>query len=797
MPRSLDTGKSGKLISHGSVLRLGGATVSCLLLLFTGVCGLAGCRYSDYFTETIVDQRAAQEGETDPIVINSLTAETRTDKLSARRWDESSEQTSPKENIVVYGSKPNDTHETPHSVFSTSLKAWSFEASDPVRLIYSESAELDHEVEIDEDEKTTAKDTESKTSGGVKSKKENSDQENVAQEQKSSQDDSDKNASEAKVKKDDKNPSSEKSDADNDSKGGSKASGEGDSSDDGSGGGSSASGDGTGDSGSGGNGGGGTGDSEDDGKQEEESGGYDGNVKVYDPNTSRSVLNTCDRIAATGQAAVVVQAIGGEGALCAMDMGTYYGLGDDGKDEWQAGSFSAVFSDEVCGLDGTEGVSAFENDCLLWTGDGSSSSDVTDIDALVKACGENGVILFDQSVAGYEQRFSNAQLAKIEKAGIQLVPIELGTVDGMKAAASAVGEILGESDRKVGEHSSSEMAELYCQEIDAVVTGVLGTHSGGLASPGGENKNEIVTDYSDFPLSKSFVNYGVYGLVCQDYAGSVSYSNEDASYDVSDGILFAYDNWESSSSYFWLQTAGVCEQISSGNCSGDRLRIVWGEQSGNYSLSCFSGYTSPAFAKAVDGPSEAAVFKLCGASKMVGSDRKICYFGCDQMPYVIVKGSSDNDYNGSEVKDAFVRSVRKSGTPYSCLTTTVGMTMDGANAFSSGRVSVADSVLVNPVGLLGDWASSGGSMESVLESVWLAEVYSKAPSNSGYDPSFIYDDDGISDLSVKIDGNTYTTPHEVIGAFYKTFYRYDIDSSRAKADGCSYSDIVPDEGVEG
>lgn len=96
------------------------------------------------------------------------------------------------------------------------------------------------------------------------------------------------------------------------------------------------------------------------------------------------------------------------------------------------------------------------------------------------------------------------------------------------------------------------------------------------------------------------------------------------------------------------------------------------------------------------------------------------------------------------------------------------------------KLAVADVVRVNPAGLAGSWTE--GSMESVLEAVWLTELYSHTASGHPYTPI-----NNMESYSVTINGQQCTDTRTTALAFYRYFYH--LDGSNIEE---VYSDIVPD-----
>ena len=793
MPRAFIAGWMGSRASRVPAWRRGGAALSAVLLAGACACGLAGCRYTDFFTQEVIDQRAENESESvDPIVINSLTATEESDEHSARKWSDTAKQTSNKENLVVYGKKPNTELSAPHSVFSTSLHVFEgLDASDPVKLVYSSDADVDHEVEVKESDEEAEKETESRSSSNEKSE----DEEEKA---------SSKTSEDSKEESSDSSSSKKQSESEETSGGGSKdekSAGDASRGAQESDGGSGSEGGSGGDSGDNDDGEG-TGDEGDSGTDEAEDGAGDSDdpeaPEVYDPSkNSRQRVHKVNSVAAIGQAAVVAQAIGGKGAICAMDSETYYGL-DGTSDAFYASSFGDVFADEL--------EAGFEEDCLLWSGDGTSPDDVIDIDALIEACGENGVIVYDQSVADADERFSAAQQTKIAKKGIQLVPVDLRTVQGMLDAATVIGDALSESEvlAKYG-WDSQDMAQQYSDAVESIVEGVMGTHGGKLASGDDLSYKSVATTYNSF--NASWGQYYVCGVIATDFAtGCVDTTQSDKTNpkDTSSGILFTYLYSGASPQKFWMQVAGVLpttattyfETVNTRSNPNDSITSLMLLDVGTGTTRNLSKWSYPA-----DSPFtrlsawvEDGGGSYCQYARAFDNVDYSSTPGGPFFPYLIVTSSS-NGMTADEVKEAVTSSIKSSDGVYSVVGSYSRNTQyknESHNAFTYDGLSKDDVVIANPCGLLGSWTDTENSMESVLESVWIAHVYSKTPDNSPYDSSSIYGSDGISDLKVKIGGRTCTTLEECVEAFYETFYRYGFGDNGTRT---GYSDVVTDEGV--
>ncbi len=506
----------------------------------------------------------------------------------------------------------------------------------------------------------------------------------------------------------------------------------------------------------------------------DETAGYDGNVTVYDPNNSFSKVNHANQVAATGQAAVLVQMIGGAGALCAMDEDTYYGTNSD-----TVSNFKTVFSKELS--------SDFETSALLWTGEGGSSSDVKDIDALVSVCKEGGVILYDQKEGSWEERFDLEQRKKLQAANIELVPLDFSTVQGMLDAASVIGEALSESTECA--LNAQSQANLYVKTVGDIVSQAATSHGGTLASRDDSTSgNRLLTTYNSCPVSTRKTNH-TFVAFGTSYVTGISYSgNAAGSLDTTGGLLFSRVDGSTPLS-FWAQAAGVWDRAADASLeSSSTYAMLYGIETGAY-------YDKSFFASS----SASSVLSHCTSAIILGSEDHTSStgqsnfgdgLGSASFPYLIVSGS--NGKSADTVKQSVVQQMASNDpiNAYSILpwreqapaktdengnliVSIIGSTTSNEtkSTFLDQGVSASETVRANPAGLLGSWTE--GSPESVLESVWLARIYSAAPANSSYTP--------LCNLSESELAQTVTS-------FYETFYRTDDTSAL-------YNKVVADKGL--
>ena len=799
MARAFIADRMGSRASRVPAWRRGGAALSAVLLAGACACGLVGCYPSDFFKEIVIDPNAIVEDTDNPNAtkFNNPDAEEGSYELSALKLDEDAEPTDRVENMVVWTSKEPSypSASAHHSIFDLNPRIIGIEASDGVRVVAANEDSVDTvDASVNDDDMESS---ESKVQGAGGKQEEESDDTSKAESKKKEGESSDASG--------DDGSSSGKGSSSKEGSGGSSkiddAKGAGTSDEEGSG--DGGAGDGS-DSGSGSGEGGSSDDDSKNGSREIVGGGYGKNVQpVYNPNSQKAKIQKADHVAAMGQAAVMVQAIGGEGALCAMDEDTYYGR--DGKIDatWES-SFKDVFSKEL--------AENFEKSALLWSGSGTSSEDIKDFDDLLEAVGADGVILYLGEYGGQGQYFTEEQMEKLETASIQLVPVDFSTVQGMLDAARVVGEILSESDELAEGWNTEQMASDYVNAVDSIVEAVADAHGGSLegstatsysASAGGASTT-LKTAYSSCPVDcNNLAGTWVTAVVADAYDGSIQYDStySGCSFDVSNGIVFTHTGCDKSPLSFWLQDAGVQDRSSAGGSISSKLcwyplipvryKKAASYQSFAYSSSSpFGQMDTEEYEDYLTGSSNPRTWVSNVQSNAMANMRM--GVGSKYTPYLIA--CAYGSYSVGDVKDALCDAMKNRNSLYyayglpdpvadKSTETYMGIeeeTGSTGNAFTRYGLQPQDVVVENPIGLLGSWTE--GSVECVLESVWAAELYSTRPnSSSSYSP--VTD---MSSFSCEVAGVSCDSLQETANAFYTAFYRYDLSSKE-------YSQVVTEE----
>lgn len=734
-----------RIVKKGGFKRATALAVS-LLCAFT----LAGCKPTDFFTDIIITpfSDTIDESNDNYLVFNSPDAEEESPTVTALQWTEESLRSETVNNLVVYSSNPNTDMTAHHSLFDLEPLLPGIEASDGVRLVYDDSSSLDHEAEAsDEDQQIEAQ---SQSIGGRVSS-----EGGLSQSQEGETDQLSQTGSQS----------------DNQTGGGQAGSDP---------------------NGSGGDNGGNddSPDDKDPGTGNDPFEGYDGVVPQYNPGDAFSKVNRVDHLAVIGQsAAVMAQAIGGPGALSATTEDACNGR-KDSRGEWTT-SLRDVFGSELAGCQ------------VLWSGDGSSSNTLVSVDALVESCGESGVILYDQRVGNQGSFFSLDQRKRLQAANIQMVPVDFSSVEGIKDGARALEQAFASNPER------SQRARAYQNTIDDIVVALAYTHDGAIS--GGMQHDGLITwpvsIYTSMPGEISYKKFDTSCHIATDAVTGASYAGG-SGIDVSN-VLLLYDRYQRNSPLcFWVQVAGAFNTSTQCYNSGRYdLTLLWPLQHDNFSASMLTG--------------GGALQRWSGSRCWMGIDGYSSYFpsqsqnaglGSKWQPYLIVCGS--DGLSGTEVERRLEASMIESTedgltptNPYSVLrysindlsgahgggapgkggmaiTSTIGAT-NCTEVYSpfykpTGALDVGDTVRVNPTGLLGDWTE--GNMESVLEAVWLNDLYSRTAPGSDHVPI-----GNMDSFSVNIGGSNCTTTQQTVEAFYRYFYRL----SDADANQC-YQAVVTD-----
>ncbi|MBQ3300880.1 MAG: hypothetical protein IJH04_01785 [Eggerthellaceae bacterium] len=698
--------------------------------------GLPGCKPTDFFTEVVISPVADKVDWNNPVwtIVNSPDAEEESNDLAALDWSDDAAQVAEIQKLVTWSDEPNSMLTTHRSHFDLNPRFPGARSSEPVQLFFAEHSTIEQESvpEAAPPEEPTPEVAQSQgeEQAGV--------QEPAPQAQASERGDTAQDGASAGQAADSsqtdepepEQPAAERTDTDQ-------------------------------------------------GAANRQGGGYDGTVDIYDPNNAFSEPQHANHVAACGQAAVMVQALGGKGALVAMDQDTYLGTGAT-----TVSNFATVFADEL--------PSNFAQTAILWSGDGGKSSDLRDADALVKACGQGGVILFDQAEGNAEGRFDLETRKKLQAAGIQLIPLDFSTVQGMLDAAQVIGDVLSGSTECALD--ASRMAADYQADVSSLVKAAAQSHGGTLGvrdeSAGG---SRVLTTYNANPVTALSAEH-LYVAIGTDYVQGVSYGNN-GSYllDTTGGLLFERLGQETPLS-FWAQVVGAWDRAADVAVDEhDVYAMLWAVEGGaHYDRAFFSGGSG---AVAL---SRCVTALVLASGDTVSNSTRESYLGnglgSSEFPYLIVCASGK--LSASQVKASLLKQMNSTSpiTAYSILPfngqspalkdangnwiySAIGSTaeLSAGNVFIEGKVSAAETVRENPAGLLGSW--TGCSMESVLEAVWLARIYSAAPANNPYDAS----------------SHAFTKEQlrDAVTGFYAKYYYH----GRSFDESSTYQAVVTDEGL--
>lgn len=471
-------------------------------------------------------------------------------------------------------------------------------------------------------------------------------------------------------------------------------------------------------------------------------------------------------IVAAGEAALITQMLGGEGVLLGAS-----------SDFLENTLVQSVFADE--------GIAEV---ATLWSGDGSSPMSDESFEELLEL---NPDCVLE--ISG-ETNFSSSQESALKEAQIYIVTLsDLSSSDDIQAAVETVGQLL--DDHAVGNTTSVDLAEQYVAYEEALVAEVQG-------KKGTFCKYLSNSDYKDyFTNISATTSNGDFAVVFWDWddSFSFSYSYNGTEYISQSGGVLVDRSGFANPAFYYMAVAGVMNTSESGDesfltpympfyrfsassltdedqnqngvqighgfsqiaifhttnigysSSGDLVSCLVSAGSGtkdsyysissDYMLSGYGfwatlGYTSF---------SSSSPYYVSGAYAWLGTDR---------FPYAIaanseIKTKMDTEKERSDSLYAIrLWGIEADGCSYTLSFNQNATVKTVLNHYTTHRQDYE--IVVNPSGC-GDWLT--GSVESVLESVWISNLY--------------WGDDTYSDSDME----------KAIQEFYETFYRHSLSSS--------------------
>ena len=660
----------------------------CLICCIGMLCFATGCRNSDALKEIIYDQTSEiiDYDNEDKYLINSSDADEESDEVSSDETSGLNQETERTQNIVVYSSDPNsEDYLAKKAIWDEDHDFTGIEASEAVFFYVDETVETEEEDAPDEDESDTLDEELAGITLHTGTSEETSE----------------------------------------------SSGGEGDSEEEG-----EAS----------------TGTSESVSTEAGTGAGtaVDVEVEVTTVDTTGDFVDppTGDHIAAFGQFAIIVQMIGGEGALVAADEEL---LSDSG--------FQKVFADEGA------------SDIVVgWSDDGEDASTI-DVDAIIES-GAYTIIVDDDT---YQDDMTNADKQKLEDAGISFTVVSsLVSSTLIKKTVTTVGKMLAESTVIGNAGETTTLANQYKTFHDDLVSECLDANSNTLATY--DSKVFETNNSKSFTYNSS----ADWTLLIDAWDDSVTYSDGSL---TMNGIGLTTVGWRTRPTSYYIQVGGVVNSASAkGGNSSQGLYAVWQFYQGYRAYKSNFDYDSDGlFADSLTSQSSS---NRTGISSQAWGDvffSKVSVnggtiggsgvgglppdsFGSDSFPTVIAATQSIKEKlieNSAEEDGAYHPYDYQSGTftsaywgfsdnltAWAC----IGATDGTVNAFASesGNVISDDAVLVSPCGLFTSWTAEG-SVEGVLLSAWVNDVVNDDSDDIGWE--------------------------DYVEEFYSTFYRYDVTSS--------------------
>lgn len=450
-------------------------------------------------------------------------------------------------------------------------------------------------------------------------------------------------------------------------------------------------------------------------------------------------------LAATGDLAVLVQIIGGEGALAAADT------------ELLGSAFVQVFSDEGASLI-TKG----------WSGDGTKTGSI-DVDAIIKS-GAEGVLVTSSSY------LSSAEKRKLESNNINIYKVyPMTNSKYIKKDAELIGDMLDGSPCLAKGWDSVDMASQYVDFYTGLLAECVSANGGKLAGTQVyEKKNTAKYSYNA---------QAKFTLLLDGWDASAKYTAKiDGWTPVSDGVALSTVGYSSSPVDYYIQSAGLIDNAAykSGTQSGQVIAWQFNGNVASFLKGKWSYASGGLVDKSINVTANIAqgwnmcLFTSYKSTKNASTDNTFTIdgsFGTEIFPTVItatqqikdkVIANSKNpdgiyhpyDFtsasNGAMTISFFGKYTPNGTSVFSSIG--VDSTNTTVNTFSEEGAIAEDSMVVNPHGIFSSWLT--GSPEGVLEAAWVNDVVNAESSAVGW--------------------KTY------VEDFYETFYRYSLSDKELK-----------------
>lgn len=484
--------------------------------------------------------------------------------------------------------------------------------------------------------------------------------------------------------------------------------------------------------------------------------------QIYDTDGNLIALpDSVNTIVAAGEAALITQMLGGEGVL----------LGSS-SDFLGNTLVQSVFADE--------GIATVST---LWSGDGSSPMSDESFEELLEL---NPDCVLE--ISG-ETNFSSSQESALKEAQIYIVTLPaLTSSSDITAAVETVGQLL--DNHSVGGTTSVALAEEYVAYESDLVTEVQsrkGAFRSGLKTATGSNFNSYFTN-----ISKTISN-GDYAMILYDWDDSFSftYSYNGTSYVSQSGGAVVDRNAVSNPASYYMTVAGVMNTAPFQNTIEEDYTVYIPfyalyassltdenqNQDGIHTSAAFGGlgafatgdigYTVSDGNSYGDFAAASSSYIVSGYSMWAGLGHTTqltsspwyvsddyAWLGTSRFPYVIAANAELASKLESEKTDSgSLYAIRTWGIEVDGMNFSIADNLTGQRSLVINRYTTQRQdydVVVNPFGC-GNWLS--GSVESVLESVWISNLY--------------YGDETYSNIAME----------EEILEFYETFYRHSLSGN--------------------